>query len=179
MPTGGPSKEWKPKPPNPIPAQGSWTTGSTEVPTIAEANTQSQHISSALDSKETNSKLHRKLEELHISDGQHVIIPNHLHVPEAEKIGFCFGSFDASFGLNTSANSGPENDSNTTPLSETSESVEETADQSSRFVSFFISYHSDFVVILGNRVLLRCWLFTTYYFLSTFGARDLGRDRYP
>ncbi|PSS16068.1 GBF-interacting protein like [Actinidia chinensis var. chinensis] len=127
----GPSKEWKPKPPNPIPAQGSGTTGSTEVPTIAEANAQLQHISSALDSNEANSKLHRKLEELHVSDGQHVIIPNHLHVPEAEKIGFCFGSFDTNFGFSMGHNNIPENDRNPTPLSETSESVEEAAEQSS------------------------------------------------
>ncbi|XP_057474401.1 uncharacterized protein LOC130762662 isoform X2 [Actinidia eriantha] len=122
----GPTKEWKPKP-NPNLARGSGKAGSSEAPTTVETNT---HIS-VLDSKENTIKLQRKLEDLHISDGQHVIIPNHLHVPEADKIGFSFGSFDASFGLNTSANSGPENDSNTTPLSETSESVEETADQSS------------------------------------------------
>ena len=146
FPTGGPSKEWKPKP-NPNLARESGTAGSVEAPTTVETNTHTQASSvlSVLDSKEDTIKLQRKLEDLHISDGQHVFIPNHLHVPEAEKIGFCFGSFDASFGLNTSANSGPENDSNTTPLSETSESVEETAEQSSRFVSFFISYHSDFL----------------------------------
>ena len=140
MPTAGPSKEWKPKPPNPIPAQGSGTTGSAEVPTIAGGNTQSHQVSSALDSKNANSNLHRKLEELHISDGQHVIIPNHLHVPEAEKIGFCFGSFDASFGFSTGHNNIPEKDRNPTPLSETSESVEEAAEQSSRFLLFSFSF---------------------------------------
>ncbi|XP_057466037.1 GBF-interacting protein 1-like isoform X1 [Actinidia eriantha] len=128
----GPIKEWKPKR-NPNLARESGTAGSVEAPTTVETNTHTQasFVLSVLDSKEDTIKLQRKLEDLHISDGQHVIIPNHLHVPEAEKIGFCFGSFDASFGLNTSANSGPENDSNTTPLSETSESVEETADESS------------------------------------------------
>ncbi|GFZ05376.1 flocculation protein [Actinidia rufa] len=69
----GPSKAWKPKPPNPIPAQGSGTTGSAEVPTIAEGNTQSHQV--------------------------------HNNIPE--------------------------NDRNPAPLSETSESVEEDAKQSS------------------------------------------------
>ncbi|KAL7216466.1 hypothetical protein ACSBR1_028413 [Camellia fascicularis] len=127
----GPSKEWKPKPTNANLAQGSGAAASSEVPTTAEANTQSYPVSNVLDTKEATSKLQRKLEELHISDDQHVIIPNHLHVPEVEKIGFCFGSFDASFGLNTGYNNGPENDKNPTPLSETSESVEETEEQSS------------------------------------------------
>nr|KAJ0200504.1 hypothetical protein LSAT_V11C600318160 [Lactuca sativa] len=45
-------------------------------------------------------ELEMKLKESHISDDKHVIIPNHLHVPEAEKLGFCFGSFDATFGFN-------------------------------------------------------------------------------
>lgn len=65
-----------------------------------------------------------------MSDGQQVIIPNHLHVPEAEKFSFCFGSFDVTY-------SGPENESNPTPVSETSECVEETTEQSSRFVNSF------------------------------------------
>ncbi|CAI9290560.1 unnamed protein product [Lactuca saligna] len=45
-------------------------------------------------------ELEKKLKESHISDDKHVIIPNHLHVPEAEKLGFCFGSFDATFSFN-------------------------------------------------------------------------------
>ncbi|MGV7428783.1 hypothetical protein PJI19_28955, partial [Mycobacterium kansasii] len=83
----------------------------------------------ALDSKETISDLDKKLEQSHISDSQHVIIPNHLHVPEIEKLGFCFGSFDANFNLNTSYSSGPENDKG--PPSETSEGIEATVEQSS------------------------------------------------
>lgn len=125
----GLSKEWKPKPHSNL-AQASGTSGSSEVPTTLEANAQSCPMPSVLDSKEASIKLQRKLEELHMSDGQQVIIPNHLHVPEAEKFSFCFGSFDASY-------SGLENESNPTPVSETSESVEETAEQSSRFVNFF------------------------------------------
>ncbi|KAL6975508.1 hypothetical protein U1Q18_024304 [Sarracenia purpurea var. burkii] len=127
-PQKGSSKEWKPKP-NPNLGQGSETAGSSEVPAIVEANIQSCPVSSVLDSKEATINLQRKLEELHISD-QHVIIPNHLHVPEAEKIGFCFGSF-ASFDLRTGCNSGHENGGNPKPLSETYETVEEMAEHSS------------------------------------------------
>ncbi|KAI3804887.1 hypothetical protein L1987_26758 [Smallanthus sonchifolius] len=87
----GPGKEWKPKPTNHVPAQGL----GTEMPAVpisipVEACSSSKPESSIPDSKEP-----------HIPDGQHVIIPNHLHVPEAEKLGFCFGSFDASFGLDS------------------------------------------------------------------------------
>ncbi|KAA8526638.1 hypothetical protein F0562_008159 [Nyssa sinensis] len=127
----GPSKEWKPKTTNPNLAQRPGTAGSSEVPATVEANTQSRPVSSVLDSKEAISELRRKLEESHISDGQHVIIPNHLHVPDAEKIGFCFGSFDASFGLSTSNSNDLKSDKSPTPLSETSEGIEETEQQSS------------------------------------------------
>ncbi|KAI3755679.1 hypothetical protein L1987_55485 [Smallanthus sonchifolius] len=87
----GPGKEWKPKPTNPVPAQGL----GTEMPAVpisipVEACSSSKPESSIPDSKEP-----------HIPDGQQVIIPNHLHVPEVEKLGFCFGSFDASFGLDS------------------------------------------------------------------------------
>ncbi|KAH7843507.1 hypothetical protein Vadar_017433 [Vaccinium darrowii] len=119
----GLSKEWKPKPHSNF-AQGSEASGPSEVPTTLESNTQSCPVSGILDSKEATIKIQRKLEELHLSDGQQVIIPNHLHVPEAEKFSFCFGSFDVTY-------SGPENESNPTPVSETSECVEETTEQSS------------------------------------------------
>ncbi|XAR68243.1 hypothetical protein NMG60_11003312 [Bertholletia excelsa] len=128
----GLSKEWKPKPTNPNSGQGSGVALPSEVPITEEANIQSSQVLSVLDSKEATSQLQRKLEGLHISNGKTVIIPNHLHVPEAERIGFCFGSFDASFSLNASCSNGPENDRNPGPLSETSDSAEEMAEQSSR-----------------------------------------------
>ncbi|KAL6999857.1 hypothetical protein U1Q18_001013 [Sarracenia purpurea var. burkii] len=144
-PQKGPNKEWKPKPANPNLAQSSGTAGSSEGPTTVEANSQLQPASNVLDSKEATSKLQRKLEELHISDGQHVVIPNHLHIPKAEKISFCFGSFDASFGLNTNHSSDPENDRDPTPLSETSETVEETEEQlSSNQNALAISEEGDY-----------------------------------
>lgn len=76
--------------------------------------------SSILDSKES-----------HIPDGQHVIIPNHLHVPEVEKLGFHFGSFDATFGINPIPK--------TASLSEASEEVvEHIEEQPTRFDIFTI-----------------------------------------
>ncbi|XP_052178020.1 GBF-interacting protein 1-like isoform X3 [Diospyros lotus] len=128
---GGPAKEWKPKPTNLNIAQGSGTAGASEVPTAVEAVAESHPVSSINDSREATSKSHKKLEELHISDGQHVIIPNHLHVPEADKIGFVFGSFDASFSLDIGRNNSPENDRTSAPGSETPKSFEEVAEQSS------------------------------------------------
>lgn len=125
----GPSKEWKPKMTNPVLSQGSGTVDSSDSPaTPLESISQSQPASSVLDLKEASSELERKLEESHISDSQHVIIPNHLHVPEAEKLGFCFGSFDASFGFNTSGMNGPVSDKSPS-LSETSEGTEEGAEE--------------------------------------------------
>ncbi|KAL6553559.1 hypothetical protein OROGR_007401 [Orobanche gracilis] len=51
-------------------------------------------------------KLPRKLEGLDVFDSQNVIIPNNLQVPDAGKLGFCFGSFDASFGLDMNQKGG-------------------------------------------------------------------------
>ncbi|KAL0405144.1 UNVERIFIED_CONTAM: GBF-interacting protein 1 [Sesamum latifolium] len=75
-------------------------------------------------SKEATPELQRKLEELHISDTQHVIIPNHIHVPEVGKLGFCFGSFDASFGVDMARNGGLESDKSPA-LSGSSEPIDE------------------------------------------------------
>lgn len=68
-----------------------------------------------------------------------MIIPNHLHVPEAEKLGFCFGSFDSSFG-DPSHNSVPGSDKG--PLfSQSSEAIHEPVEeQPLRFVSFVYPY---------------------------------------
>ncbi|XP_071736703.1 GBF-interacting protein 1-like [Rutidosis leptorrhynchoides] len=59
---------------------------------------------------ETDSKNATSEKESQILSGQHVIIPNHLHVPEADKLGFQFGSFDATFGVNSISLSGPMSD---------------------------------------------------------------------
>ncbi|KAL0362095.1 UNVERIFIED_CONTAM: GBF-interacting protein 1 [Sesamum calycinum] len=93
----GPGREWKPKSTNPNIGQAAATAASSDVST---------------------------LEESHISDRQHVIIPDHLHVPEVEKLGFCFGSFDASFGLDLNQN-GVRGSDKSPPLSESSEAIDE------------------------------------------------------
>ncbi|KAJ8564603.1 hypothetical protein K7X08_001063 [Anisodus acutangulus] len=127
----GPGKEWKPKPTNNNIAQVSATpaAGSSDVSTVsAEVDTQPQPLGISVETKEGTLELQQKLEKSHISDIQHVIIPNHLHVPEAEKLGFCFGSFEASMGLGVSANSAAESEK-TPSLSGTSEGIEETTNE--------------------------------------------------
>ena len=129
--------EWKPKPTNPIIAQGSGSSESIKVPAVStKVHTPTPSASNNLDSKDATTELESKLEESHISNDQHVIIPNHLHVPEAEKLGFCFGSFDASFGLNASSSNGPVTDKS----SEASEEVDETIEEQSRFVIFSVQF---------------------------------------
>lgn len=51
-------------------------------------------------SEQTASEIDVKLDKLHISDGQAVIFPNHLHVPEALRNGLTFGSLDVRVQLN-------------------------------------------------------------------------------
>ncbi|XP_049412967.1 GBF-interacting protein 1-like isoform X2 [Solanum stenotomum] len=129
-PQKGPCKEWKPKPVNSNLAQGSAlaaAASSSGVSTVSvEVNTMSQPPASVPETKEVTEDPQKKLEESHISDVENVIIPNHLHVPESEKLGFCFGSFDSGFSLGTSTNIAPEHDGSP-PLSESSESMEEAA----------------------------------------------------
>lgn len=64
-------------------------------------------------------ELQRMLEELHISNIQQVIL-----VPEAGKLGFSFGSFDASFGLEMTQDGSLGSDKSN-PLSESSDSIAE------------------------------------------------------
>ncbi|KAI3675127.1 hypothetical protein L1987_84711 [Smallanthus sonchifolius] len=129
----GPSMEWKPKPTNQILAQ---VTGSTEPikgPVVqVESQTPNPFAARNFDSKDATHGLEKKLEEAHISDDQHVIIPNHLHVPEAEKLGFYFGSFDASFNFNATSSNGPEPRPVSDKSSEVSEVVDESMDEQPR-----------------------------------------------
>lgn len=99
---------------------------------------QLQSVSSALDTEEAASKLQKKLEDFHIPQRQHVILPNHIIVPDSEKNKFCFGSLGVNFGVNTTIDvSGPDSEKSSTPLSETSQDIEETVEeQHSRFVMF-------------------------------------------
>ncbi|XP_015076394.1 GBF-interacting protein 1-like isoform X1 [Solanum pennellii] len=124
----GPGMEWKPKPTNNSIAQISVSSaaGSSDVSTVStEVDTQPQPPGVDVETREGTLELQQKLEKSHISDIQHVIIPNHLHVPEVEKLGFCFGSFEASLSLRISTNSAAESEK-TLSLSGTSEEIEET-----------------------------------------------------
>ncbi|XP_015076396.1 GBF-interacting protein 1-like isoform X3 [Solanum pennellii] len=126
--TAGPGMEWKPKPTNNSIAQISVSSaaGSSDVSTVStEVDTQPQPPGVDVETREGTLELQQKLEKSHISDIQHVIIPNHLHVPEVEKLGFCFGSFEASLSLRISTNSAAESEK-TLSLSGTSEEIEET-----------------------------------------------------
>ncbi|CAA6672435.1 unnamed protein product [Spirodela intermedia] len=101
-----PSKEWKPKSAIQVPGQVAVITGvAADAPGSFETNSWSEPGVP----EEAASKIELKLEDLHLSDGEHVIIPNHLQVPEAERSGLSFGSFDASFSLGTSFANGPDN----------------------------------------------------------------------
>ncbi|KAJ4824702.1 hypothetical protein Tsubulata_040806 [Turnera subulata] len=127
-PQKGTTKEWKPKPTNSNVPLGS--AGSSDVSNLpVEASAQSQAESIVLDSEEATSKLQKKLEELHLPPRQHVIIPNHIHVPESERTKLSFGSFDANFGITSSFTSGPESDKSSTPVSETSEPIEDAVEE--------------------------------------------------
>ncbi|MBA0715449.1 hypothetical protein Golax_014344 [Gossypium laxum] len=128
--TVGSNKEWKPKPISSNVGQGSGTAGASEVPTSSvEAHAHSQPVSNVLDSEEATSKLQKKLEELHLPQRQHVIIPTHIHVPESERTKLSFGSFDASFGVTLSSVGCQESAKSPTPLSEASQDVDETAEE--------------------------------------------------
>ncbi|CAH8356473.1 unnamed protein product [Eruca vesicaria subsp. sativa] len=116
-------KEWKPKPVNHNTTQGSVAASTTEtlvVPTEASEKS----VEDVVPSAEGTSTLQRQLEDLQIQR-QHVIIPNHILVPEAERTKFSFGSFDAGFSITSNSVAFPENEKRSAPLSQTSPEVEE------------------------------------------------------
>jgi len=90
-------------------------------PTTQEAALHSLPATSSVSLDEPTSKLRNKLEELQFSDTKHVIIPNHLQVPESERTGLSFGSFDANFGLSTSFVNDTESEKGSAELSEPSQ----------------------------------------------------------
>ena len=76
---------------------------------------------------------------MHVRQRQHVILPNHIHVPESERTKLSFGSFGAGFGVSTGTFTVPDSEKSSTPLSETSQDIEEIVEeQSSRFVIFLV-----------------------------------------
>ncbi|KAJ8748229.1 hypothetical protein K2173_000637 [Erythroxylum novogranatense] len=126
----GPNKEWKPKPTGCNLPQGSGTVGSSDLPNNpVEGSGNSQTAAGILDSEDSTYKLQKKLEMLHLPPRQHVIIPNHIHVPESERTKLSFGSFDGTFEITSSAISAPASDKSSSPKSETSYITEENAEE--------------------------------------------------
>eukprot|EP01018_Ginkgo_biloba_P007404 Gb_18522 [translate_table: standard] len=125
----GPNMEWKPKPINQSRAPHPGVIGASTVSIrCSEVSTSSQPPSGSANLEDAESQLQEKLEEINIRDereNQHVIIPNHLQVPEANSTGISFGSFAAEFGTNFSSSFGNDNsDMSYTPHSEASQGAE-------------------------------------------------------
>ncbi|XP_010942881.1 uncharacterized protein [Elaeis guineensis] len=122
----GPAKEWKPKPTSVNSAPASGLSSTSEVQTMsAETVDPSLPASSSTPFKNTTSKLQDKLEEQQFSE-THVIIPNHLQVPQSQITGLSFGSFDANFGLTMT-----DSNKSSTLLSESSQEVKENVEEPS------------------------------------------------
>ncbi|KAF3586056.1 hypothetical protein F2Q69_00032200 [Brassica cretica] len=120
-------KEWKPKPVNHTTTQGSGASATAEalaVPTEASEKS----VEDVVPSAEGTSKLQRQLEDLQVQR-QHVIIPNHILVPDAERTKFSFGSFDAGFSIASSSVAFPENEKRSAPLSQNSQEVEDSFEE--------------------------------------------------
>ncbi|XP_078443272.1 flocculation protein (DUF1296) isoform X2 [Wolffia australiana] len=116
-----PNMEWKPKPAKQAPTSVSVASDTNEIScTIVEEDVRAVTPESSVNSNLPASKLQQKLEDLHVSERQHVIIPDHLQVPEAQRSGLSFGSFDASFAVETRSTlvNGSSNDRSSTFLSD-------------------------------------------------------------
>ncbi|KAG6469659.1 hypothetical protein ZIOFF_070589 [Zingiber officinale] len=125
------NKEWKPKSVLANPAQASETNDTSEVPVVIEAVSQPLLTLSLTTPKGVSVNLAKKVEELKLSDRQHVIIPNHLQVPESERHGLSFGSFDANFEFNTVLTKDTTRDNIETPPYESSQETDETIEKHS------------------------------------------------
>ncbi|GAB2258491.1 hypothetical protein Droror1_Dr00014651 [Drosera rotundifolia] len=91
------------KPKSVLPSETISASEAAAAATQVEGNSKSSPLKPSLSLEST-----LKLEKLKISDGEHVIIPNHIQVPEAVKSILSFGSFDASFIDDVSATKDPE-----------------------------------------------------------------------
>ncbi|XP_020109661.1 GBF-interacting protein 1-like isoform X2 [Ananas comosus] len=129
----GTNKEWKPKSTNAIPAQVPGISGTSDVRSIpADAVTLSLPASNSMPTEETNLNVEEKLNYLKLLDRQHVIIPNHLQVPESEKYVLSFGSFDVSFEEAVGFVNGLASVRNSTPSgSDSSQEVEQCVEEPS------------------------------------------------
>ncbi|XP_078171420.1 uncharacterized protein LOC144565509 isoform X2 [Carex rostrata] len=108
---GAPNKEWKPKSTNNI-ASAEPSNAPTATTDLAPSS--SEHVTVSVPAPDPNestsmvTEVERKLDELDVSERQHVIIPNHLQVPESEKYGLSFGSFESNCSLIAASVNGPK-----------------------------------------------------------------------
>ena len=102
----------------------------------SEASISSPQSSGFANLEDQTTKLQEKLEDLYVRDDQHVIIPNHLQVPEVDRTGISFGSFGTGFATNVSSSfANDECDENYTPLPDASREAEESNEEHpARFV---------------------------------------------
>ncbi|XP_020597522.1 GBF-interacting protein 1-like isoform X3 [Phalaenopsis equestris] len=127
----GPVMEWKPKSTNVNSISSSEVRCCSGVdPSKGKAR---EAISCSLNVSESMvsdiSKKVPNLEDLRISDTQHVIIPDHLQVPESERTGLSFGSFGLNFGLDMGLKIEPEKIECLEEPSELSGKLEENVEQ--------------------------------------------------
>lgn len=130
----GPNMEWKRKPANQNATSSSvavidTSTGSTNA---SETNRSSAPMSNSINSDDAAGKLQEKLERLNVRTEQHLIIPDHLQVPEAACIGLSFGSFGAFSGNSPSMEFGKGGgDKSSSPLSEATQKTDESNEEPS------------------------------------------------
>lgn len=134
---GGSIKEWKPKPVNHNTTQGSGASSTGEALAVPTEGSDIS-VENVIPSAEATARLQRQLEDLQIQH-QHVIIPNHILVPEAERTKLSFGSFDAGFSITSSSVVCPENEKRSAPLSHNSQEVEESFEEEEfRYLPFSV-----------------------------------------
>lgn len=135
----GSNKDWKPKSisQNYLPVSGVIGTPTSGI-RASEASISSPQSSGFANLEDQTTKLQEKLEDLYVRDDQHVIIPNHLQVPEADRTGISFGSFGTGFATNVSSSfatnvsssfANDECDENYTPLPDASREAEESNEE--------------------------------------------------
>lgn len=130
--------------------QSSGQLATLDAPSVVEDPDSLSLLGSGSERSEgTGLKLQKKLENLHVST-EHVIIPHHLHVPEAERGAFSFGSFDVNFAVNAISINDPNDEKSSSLIPELSHAPDETAEEPS------LGYVYENVLfslnLVGNRV---------------------------
>lgn len=138
------NKEWKPKQTKSNVIQ---TIGRVTSPDVSPAATDviKSPVTSTACADITASIMQNKLEDLQLSDSQHVIFPNHIRIPEAERAGLSFGSFSANFAVksNLKTDTISEKDTTTTEECETLDSNDSIQDISSGPQNAAATVHED------------------------------------